>query len=622
MPPRSVGARRGTTRNANPASSERSSSTLQNDELNEGNTALGDDSNADSLSGGRSAPAKQRIKYQPKSNARRTQTERESQEKAEAARQQRRAAEAARYANRVHRGSRGVSRRGGGGVRGGLSGWRQERAGPATGPLSGPTHDEGSSRGTRGAGSSITWGQKGSTSSVRGKGKVPGASGKVSGIKKEDQNDPNYFESALDEEDEKGIDINKMQYIDLLTDDDSEHEDSASASVKPTRTRRTAWAWNPVRLQRSEHIPRSVAVNTTASSTTSAHIRRKAKEAGIDADQVELMADDGGRPMVKGVKSKGKEPVGKTEPRKWQGVFPDEDLDVETKVKQEIDGEAEGLMVDAESAPVIASDPKTKTADTTTKPAHEDGITTDIIKPKKRRTPVSLFSQPILRTPEDHAEWARYQDDMMAIVEELGPSKPELPVDQDGNATVTATEMIPDRRRDLVYLFQLPPALPNLITSEEVTALATEKQQAAKAQQEASEKAEEVRKDSKGKKASAKPRENRSDADAKVEEDNKDFAQKRAMGPRPDINATVEEDFQGHVGTLTVYESGTTVLDWGGIEFELGRGIGTMLQEVTIVDHAAATVSSMGQVAGSFVVRPSWDSLFAAEAKEAEKRAR
>lgn len=263
----------------------------------------------------------------------------------------------------------------------------------------------------------------------------------------------------------------------------------------------------------------------------------------------------------------------------FKGVWQDTDeSDVQVKAEQVSDDEQ---MPDAE--PVGQADGPSETTQ-----KEEPASPTAERKPKGRRKSVA---EPVLQTDEDRAEWARYLDNRKAIRAELGPD--ETPsVDATGD-TAMAEGAGPTQKTSVrdnnVYLFQIPPLMPELLEPGV-------KKEHADAHIDASAPAPPVKKEA---------------VKIKVEEGFSDPSAKPAQGPR---------FASGHVGKLRVRQSGRTTLDWGGTSYELTPGNkASFLQEVVsihvvpekerVVPEDAGEAVSFGRVKGKFVVTPDWGEM-------------
>ena len=592
------------------------------------------------------APRTRTLKFQPKTNLRRTKEQREAQEQAEAARQQERAAAAAAAAEKAaasalvlsagahaqHQppparrpedfssrgGWRGRGRGGRGAFRGGLSGWRNESrgGGAAFGFLGGPSGEAGPVRKGRAGGEGVeitsaktvelpkvkipsspvgkksraTDAQARSASkleeTVGGRAGGSKGKGKAKKVQKQEPEVKAEFQEALDvgvEDEANRVNIDDLIYV--SSDDDAVEEVPGEAtpdrkldrdSERPPAPGRM----RPVRIGRREHVERTKGVSTDASSAKASELRRKASQREERA--MGANTDDAGPPSGRRGKrkAKGKEvEFVRSQPRP-KGPSGTDDSDVD--VKQE----------DTDAAP--ASGHEQAGADE----QHPDDEDEEISGPKgrrrRRRTTVFRASQPLAQTEEDIAELERHESDLNAVAEELGgPALVENHKDPSPSreADLTAQDRLKqsiDQKQDLVYLFQLPPFLPNLVPKAE--------REAAPAEAEVID----VERDH-----SPIPQ-NIAEQLAKEEAD--------PLDEEPDqegITANKKGKFSGRIGTLTIYDTGQASMTWGGIEHVLGRAPpNEMLQEVLVTDTDGKTSWSMGQVAGGFVVTPSWPALF------------
>ena len=212
---------------------------------------------------------------------------------------------------------------------------------------------------------------------------------------------------------------------------------------------------------------------------------------------------------------------------------------------------------------------------------------------RKPKAKIKGIAEPVLQTDEDRAEWARFQSNLRHIRAELGPE--EIPqVDGSGDVVMAEassnTEKKPTVRDNNVYLFQIPPLMPELnpptikIEASDPLPLPKPAQPAAKV----------------------------GDAKIKLEEGGfSDPSARSTDGPRFG---------SGIVGKLRVHESGRTTLDWGGTSYELTPGNkASFLQEVTslrieppaerVVPEAGGDAVSFGRVKGKFVVVPNWGEM-------------
>ncbi|MCJ1431275.1 hypothetical protein MMC27_000626 [Xylographa pallens] len=600
------------------------------------------------------------LKFQPKAVVRRTKEEREAQERAEEEKRQARLATNPSTNSEKHRGQYA---RGGmldgptrGGFRGGMSGWRTERRGmgQATGPLSGgPVNEQFASRGARGGRSTaiisgtIHREVSGSTSpslnkvkqettvkAEKGQGiatngtRKPSRKSKESKVKVEDFT-TTYISSDAEVDELEGPRIN-IEHINLISDEDSEDDrDTRKGKERQKSVRPAGWNLKPIRLDRHEHVERHVGVNTDASLLTSAQLRQKANERS-EAEGALFLSQDEDGDMVKSkpkkVKSKGRDVEFVRDERRWKGVYQDEeDMHELKKVKEEpldddfMASDAATNMVTKSKASLTAqqdSPPNTVLQNLSGGPKEDKEPHSPKIK--RRRKSAFRTTKPVLQTEEDRQEWERYEDNITALGEELGdsdtvtaPALEPTNLDEDVNMDMGGEEKN-DRRRGLVYLFQLPPIVPYLVDAakpaEDDEMLGREGALAV------------ASKDTQKSGAAVK----KSGPVIKIEDGS------HKQGDEKVANALMAEDiddFVGSVGKLTMYESGYTGISWGGIVHDLNLGSeGELLQELVISDvsrikrepgsmdeddgKVVRTGTAMGQMTGGFVVTPSWTSLF------------
>ncbi|MCJ1394850.1 hypothetical protein MMC18_008889 [Xylographa bjoerkii] len=599
------------------------------------------------------------LKFQPKAVTRRTKEEREAQEKVEEEKRQ------ARYAANpiINSGKhRGQYARGGkvggptrGGFRGGMSGWRTERRGlgQATGPLSGgPTTDQFPSRAGRGGRSgaiisgSIHADVSGSTSPTLTKVKKepalkaerdqgaatngmrkPSRKSKETKVKVEDFT-TTYISSDAEVDELEGPRIN-IEHINLISDEDSEDDPVTSKGKERQRSIRPAgWNLKPIRLDRHEHVERHVGVNTDVSLMTSAQLRQKANERS-EAEGALFLSQDEDVEMVKTkpkkVKSKGKDVEFVRDERRWKGVYQDEEDTHELKKVKEEPFDDDVMAFDAAlnmatngEASLTAQEESTpRTILHNSSGGPEEDKEPHSTKIKRRRRSAFRSTKPVLQTEEDRQEWERYEDNIIALSEELGdldtvstPALAPTSLDEDVNMDIDEEEK-KDRRRGLVYLFQLPPIVPDLVDPVKAAEVEETPEQRALAV---------PGKDTQKSTSAVK----KTEAVIKIEDGSHRQIDEKVANA---FMAEDIDDFMGSVGKLSIYHSGYIGISWGGIEHDLNRGSeGELLQELVISDVARIkrepgsmdeddgkvirTGTAMGQMTGGFVVTPNWTSLF------------
>lgn len=284
------------------------------------------------------------------------------------------------------------------------------------------------------------------------------------------------------------------------------------------------------------------------------------------------------QPSSKG-KGKAKETTVATSKKPFKGVWQDSD-ELASPLKTEENSEDEN-MVNAEQIGIIEQ--PDQAADLQEPPPDAES---------RSRGRIRGIAEPVLQTDEDRAEWARFQSNLSHIRAELGPDvSAEVDTAGDVNMADAANGARKATVRDNnVYLFQIPPLMPELLSAsikkepvEEPALIAA----AAPA-------------------APGKP-----EVKVKVEEGVFTDATKAHEAPR---------FASGLVGKLRVRQSGRTTLDWGGTSYELTPGNKTsFLQEVVsihiipeaqrVVPEDGGEATSFGRVKGKFVVVPDWGQM-------------
>ncbi|KAH6642113.1 RNA polymerase III RPC4-domain-containing protein [Boeremia exigua] len=389
-----------------------------------------------------------------------------------------------------------------------------------------------------------------------------GGGGGSSGIKREDGG---VVESSEDEEDQEF----PRRDIDLI--EISDDEDGADVNDRPSRSAL------PIRITRKEHQEKALALNTDASAET-------APKSASEATGTTGGRSGGARSGQGGRKGKGKasdlEITGVRKP--FKGVWQDaEDSDVQVKSEQTSDDEQ---MADAEQVGLDADQTEAPHQET---PAKEEPQSPTTERKGKSRT--KSVAEPVLQTDEDRAEWSRFLENRKHIRAELGPEDTDA-VDAAGDTAMAdgaPAAPKPTVRDNNVYLFQIPPLMPELIEPG-------------------------VKKDMPDVAEASAPAQLKKEAPKiKVEEGFSDPAAKPAQGPR---------FASGLVGKLRVRQSGRTTLDWGGTSYELAPGNkASFLQEVVsihlvpekdrVVPEDAGEAVSFGRVKGKFVVTPDWGEM-------------
>ncbi|KAL8971099.1 MAG: hypothetical protein Q9183_001212 [Haloplaca sp. 2 TL-2023] len=324
---------------------------------------------------------------------------------------------------------------------------------------------------------------------------VMGSSGKRKSARVKKEQPESIHEESDDDLFELGPHSRKIniERINLVSDDELSGSGSDAnekgKSKERDRTPRSLGSslMRPIRIDRHEHVERVVGVNTEASSAASAKIRKRAKAKGMT--QEDLSLHQGADLRVNGTgKSKGKRRGRDVEfiknERIWQGVYQDdEDVDGPVTIKQEPKETEDEMVIEDErlqgtalSQDLLRGDSGiTNQNDTINK---QSGTTSapDAPKGRKRRRKaripkISKERRPNFQTEEDRKEWEIAQEDIAVLREEL---RGATAVDKQGSDTAMNTdskdkmtspkreEQVGGRNEGLVYLFQLPPLLPDL----------------------------------------------------------------------------------------------------------------------------------------------------------------
>ncbi|KAI4122249.1 MAG: hypothetical protein LQ338_005922 [Usnochroma carphineum] len=240
----------------------------------------------------------------------------------------------------------------------------------------------------------------------------------------------------------------------------------------------------PVRIHREAHKERPVGVNTEPTSLASAELRKRAK-ARVEAPE---SLSTSGNASFKEKAWKAKKESNKDldvefvkKERKWQGVYhgTDDEDDI-VKVKEEPKESEDTMLLGDKHTPgtAISQEMFTQGLSSTAKdnatpshhpkspasPSQDPKISR---KPKSRRAKQLNIRKPVLQTEEDHKEWHRFKHDMALLRHELRlvdqPAAPKI--DADGDVEVEETKAqarSKDKKAGVVYLFQLPPIMPNV----------------------------------------------------------------------------------------------------------------------------------------------------------------
>lgn len=616
------------------------------------------------------------LKFQPKSaaSARRTKEEREAAERAETEKRQQRFGDSGAALPRTT-GDRGGFR---GGGRGTFVPTVTTRA-EASGHLGGSSIEEGGGRkkASRGGGLfSRVSGPSASTSAKVGPSRarsqaivkaerdrdgdmIMGTSsttGKRVTFKREEER-PTHYSSESEPDVAEGPRVN-IEHINLISDEDTDGEQPEFSNQDKSKEHEVGikkenkipgWTLKPVRIDRLEHVERAAGVVVTdPNSMTSTELRRRAKERA-DAQGSLFISDDEEHPPAKTAPKaktvkKPKDVEFVRDERRWKGVYQDDEAGPRIKDEPNDDDRVifndiasvnvPGTSLQAESGAHV---PDRVEAGVPEKSSADDINLRDQRKRRSSRTKSRLI-KPILQTEEDRQEWARYEEDLRLLGEELGFVKPNgsqiHSLDPDGDGKIEdGADHFKDKREGLVYLFQLPPIMPKILTTAEREILNVESTQSEKAEDD-------------------KPLDMSKPIYAKHSQPS-DPKQKQ---PKSDLEDTLVPDTRnasvfmanestlpvGRVGTLRVHDTGRVTATWGGASLELGRGAGSgLLQEVVMTEYSKhQTIKlgadgkdkdnkegggkerfeerislgdkgwAIGQLGGGFVMTPDWTKMF------------
>lgn len=612
------------------------------------------------------------LKFQPKSASRRTKEEREAAERTEAEKRQQKFGDsgAALPRNTGERGGfRGVGR-------GAFAPTITTRA-EASGHLGGSSIEEGGGRRKTSRGGGLFSRVSGPSASSSTKVGPPrsknqaivkaerdkdgdvamgiSSAGKRVAFKREEER-PTRYSSDSEPDVAEGPRVN-IEHINLISDDETDGElleashqnkDKGYEIEIKKETKIPGWTLKPVRIDRLEHVERTAGVLATGrNSITSTELRRRAKERA-DA-QGSLFISDNEEPQppktapkLRAVR-KPKDVEFVRDERRWKGVYQEDEA--VPRIKDEPNDDDQVAFDDIASVNVPGTPPQAEPGDQAPERVEKatPGIPSadDVREQRKRpssRTK-SRLTQPILQTEEDRLEWTRYEEDLRLLREELGFVKPNgfqtHSIDLDGDFKAdNGADHSKDKREGLVYLFQLPPIMPKILTAGERDIVDMKSTQIEKAEKD-------------------KPPDMLKPIDLKRSQAS-DPNQKQ---PKPEPEETLVPDTRnanifmakdsalpvGRVGRLRVHNTGRVTATWGGASLELGRGSGSgLLQEVVMTEnsrHRAIKFSAegkdkdnkdgesgkekleerislgdkgwaIGQLGGGFVMTPDWAKMF------------
>lgn len=333
-----------------------------------------------------------------------------------------------------------------------------------------------------------------------------------------------------------------------------------------------AHAHLPIRIGRKPHKTKEFGINTDASTDVSAGAAQPAEAPGASA----AGATHKGKGKAKEVEITG-------ESKKYKGMWQDSDSGGDVGVK------AEPISSEDEAAQQVGIDNATVKAEGSPERA--------------RKVKFASKVMPSFQTDEERQEWERIQYNLIGMRKELGPPEEEIQtIDASGDITMidaVANASKPSVRDEHTYLFQLPPIMPELLEPGH-----------RKIKEEPSEPGPApVAAPAAAAPAAAAPANGQ--PAVKKEEEFTDPLGDKGTGAR---------FASGRVGKMRVYKSGRTVLDWGGISYEVGPGNPTsFLQEVVsldmipedkrVVPEDAGEALSFGRIKEKFVVTPNFSHL-------------
>lgn len=558
------------------------------------------------------------LKFQPKSASRRTKEEREAAERTETEKRQQRFGDSSAALPRTiddRGGFRGVGR-------GAFVPTLTTRA-EASGHLGGRSIEEGggrkkTSRGgglfSRVSGPSASSSVKDGPSRARNQSTVKAErdrdgdvamgippTGKRVAFKREEEK-PRHYSSDSEPDVAEGPRVN-IEHINLVSDDETDGEQLEESHQNKGKeyeveikkeTKIPGWALKPVRIDRLEHVERTAGVLATDTNPiTSTELRRRAKEKADAQGSLFISDDEEPQPAKIAPKAtalkKPKDVEFVRDERRWKGVYQEDE--VGPRIKDEPNDDDRLVFDDIASVNVTGTSLQAESGAQALErvelvvPEKFRADDVNLREQRKRRSSRTKFRliQPTLQTEEDRQEWARYEEDLRLLGEELGFVKPDglqtHSINPDGDwKTDDGGDHSKDKREGLVYLFQLPPIMPKILTAAEREIVNMDSTQPKNADK-------------------YKPPDTSKPIDLKLSQYS-DFKQKQ---PKPEPEETFVPDSRnadifmandsalpvGRVGTLRVHNTGRVTATWGGASLELVRGSGSgLLQEVVMTEYS------------------------------------
>ena len=432
-------------------------------------------------------------------------------------------------------------------------------------------------------------------------------------VKKEEQGTAYISsENELDSDGGERVNIEDISTINLISsEDEDEDEEPIQRSHTSKGKRREATPRGPsgnlmpVRIQRQEHLERSVGVNTDASSLTSAELRRRAKnraeaEGSLFLPQQEEVHDSSLTKPKSKRKPKDVEFV--RNERKWKGVYQDEDDEGMVKIKDEPKDDEDAVMTensagDEEVDPINFEDIDLANASTQGPASNsignllegpEEALDTDTPQAGERQRKSKGYHglRPVNLSEEEE------EDDILAGIAEITLLKSDISVDTSSPELASSARKSHDDGdlaeghedtyfqkdgREEVYLFQLPPVVPSLRDASKARSKAEDKKKNKAV-------SAEVPKSS----ASNNPFAAQIKDETGIKADPDELIHETAV-----LNAYTSDSFHstgGRGGVLNIHAKGSMFATWGGMSFEiLKEGTGAQLaQELMVTDFESA----------------------------------
>lgn len=444
-----------------------------------------------------------------------------------------------------------------------------------------------------------------------------------------------FLEDSSDDEADrnwKNIEDLKPRAI-VISDDEDDYSDSRSVN-----------SMLPIRLDRRDHVDRVIGINTEASSEKSAEMLRQAEQGKADLSLSAVtdaaLGAPSTSPTARKTKPRGKDVEFLGGNRKWKGVYDSsDDESALPRIKTEpVEDPSANILLDSdpEDAPHPVFDPTNPAPEATMAVAAEPVSPTleqkAHIKTKlrdRRKSSAASKKPPVFQTDEERREHDMHNNDLRELYKELGTvslaARPNALGDDTEMADATdaaAAGTTQDQRTDRVYLFQLPPVIPNLLPSDPantITAAANAPTTSVKPEPHSP-----TLTRASPTSASVPAPDTTSTSTATT------APPSTTIKPDPDSKPTTPSTnngraalfASGRAGKLRVHRSGRATLDWGGVALELGMGVQAYFLQsayLTRLEGAGGEgeagegfggeAMSFGQIRGKFVVRPDWSEI-------------